>query len=290
MDPGPEAAGHDPVAVTGAGHVLGTPCDPAPYLRVRKNRKFMGAQDDLAVAAAGRALESAGRGGQALGERAGLYMAVGYIPFEREHTDLLLHRSIDPDGRVSMARFSTDAFGALNPLLTFRCLSNMPAYHVSVNFDLQGPYFVTYPGSGQLYLALEEAVAALRAREVDVALLCGVAHQRNALVEHHFARLEPPVPAEKLVDAAGCLVLERSADAADRARGRLVGLAVTYEPWHPFEDVRVPEEGASGADLPEGALGAASLPVLVSLGLGGALRHGLSTRDGLHASSAWGPP
>src|SRR5216683_2228045 len=79
-------------------------------------------------------LESAGRGGQALGERAGLYMAVGSIPFEREHTDLLLRRSIDPDGRVSMARFSTDAFGALNPLLTFRCLSNMPAFHVSVNF------------------------------------------------------------------------------------------------------------------------------------------------------------
>ena len=57
-----------------------------------------------------------------------------------------------------------EAFAALNPLLTFRCLSNMPAFHVSVNFDVQGPYFVTYPGAGQLYLALEEAVDALRAR------------------------------------------------------------------------------------------------------------------------------
>src|SRR5258708_7392747 len=119
MDPGPQAADRDPVAVTGAGHVLGTPCDPAPYLRVPKNRKFMGAQTHLAAGAAGRAVEAAGRGGQALGERAGLYMAVGSIPFEREHTDLLLRRSIDADGRVSMARFSTDAFGALNPLLTF---------------------------------------------------------------------------------------------------------------------------------------------------------------------------
>jgi hypothetical protein len=268
--------------------VLGTPCDPGAYLRVRKNRKFMGVQDELAVAAAGQALLGAGLAGAPLGERAGLYMAVGYIPFEREHTELLLHNSRDEEGRLSMARFSTQAFGALNPLLTFRCLSNMPAFHISVNFDVQGPYFVAYPGAGQLYLALEEAVDALRARRVDVALVCGVAHQRNLLVEHHFARVEPAVPAERLVDAAGCLVLERAGDAGARARGRLLDVAIAYTGLHPLEDAIVPQEHVSGAAYPDGELGPASLPVAVSLGLGGAVRHAVATRDGFRASSTWG--
>src|SRR5207253_861874 len=94
---------------------------------------------------------------------------------------------------------------------------NMPTFHVSVNFDVQGPYFVTYPGPGQFYLALEAACTALAEGEVDVALVGGVAHQRNYLVRYHFSRLELPVAAEDLQDAAGCLVLERAG--AARARG-----------------------------------------------------------------------
>ena len=77
MDEGPQTDAADSVVLTGLGHVLGAPCDPRPFLRVRKNRKFMGLQDDLAVVAAGRALESAGLADATLGERAGLNLAVG---------------------------------------------------------------------------------------------------------------------------------------------------------------------------------------------------------------------
>ena len=91
-----------------------------------------------------------------------------------------------------MRRFATEGYLAPNPLLTFRCLPNMPAFHVSINFDLQGPYLVTYPGAGQLYAALEEARVALETGAIDVALVGGVAHQRNFLVEHHVRRLGRP--------------------------------------------------------------------------------------------------
>jgi 3-oxoacyl-(acyl-carrier-protein) synthase len=275
--------------VTGAGHVLGVPCDFAPFLKVRKNRKFMGPQDELAVAAAGRALVAADRGPATLGERAGLYMAVGYVPFEQVHLDELRQSSVDAAGAFSPQRFARDAFASLNPLLTFRCLSNMPAFHVSVNFDVQGPYLVTYPGVGQLYLALEEAAEALRARRVDVALVCGVAYQRNALVEHHFSRLGPAGSMAPLADAAGCLVLERADGAGRRARARLLELGAAYAPFHPFETRVEGAENGTGATLPAGALGPASLPVFVSLGLGGDLRHEVRTADGIHGWSTWGP-
>ena len=275
--------------MTGAGHVLGVPCDAAPFLKVRKNRKFMGPQDELAVAAAGRALVSADRHQAPLGEGAGLYMAVGYLPFEQEHLDQLLQSSVDAAGSFAPERFAREAFTSLNPLLTFRCLSNMPAFHVSVNFDVQGPYLVSYPGAGQLYLALEEAVEALRARTVEVALVCGVAYQGNALVAHHFSRLGPAGSLAPLVDAAGCLVLERADSAGARARARLLELGSEYAPFHPFETRVEGEERATGAALPAGALGPASLPVFVSLGLGAELRHEVRTTDGLHGWSAWGP-
>jgi hypothetical protein len=288
MDQGPEAAPHDPVVVTGAGHQIGAPCDPTPFLKARKTRKFMGVQDDLAVVAAGRALAAAGLAGSSLGERAGLYLAVGYIPFEQENMDLLLESSIEAGG-FSMRRFARDAFSALNPLLTFRCLSNMPAFHVSMNFDLHGPSFVTYPGPGQLYLALEEAVAALTAGIVDVALVAGVAHQRNALVEHHFSRVVPPVEPADLRDAAACFVVERSSVARGRALSRLRALDVSYVPHHPFEESFVPRHQAAGADPPEGDLGPASLPALLSLNLGRAFDHRIESRDGIRASSSWEP-
>ena len=167
----------------------------------------MGIQDDLAVVAASRAVQAAGNLGVP-GERVGLYLAVGYIPFEQRDIERLVTKSVD-GADFSMARFSTEGVASINPLLTFRCLPNMPAFHISLNLELRGPYFVTYPGPSQFYLALEQACLALEIGTIDVALVGGVANQRNFLVEHHMRRLDPPTPAERLEDAAGCLVLER---------------------------------------------------------------------------------
>ncbi len=268
MDARPDAA-HRDLLIAGLGHVVvdgspGSPCDPTPFLRVRKNRKFMGVQDDLAVVAAGRALAAAGLGSGSLGERAGLYLAVGYIPFEKADIDRLLEGSFDERGAFSMALFTTRGYGAVNPLLTFRCLSNMPAFHISVNTDLQGPYIVTYPGPGQLYLALEAAVRALAGGEVDVALVAGV----NGLER-----------------AAGCVVIETEAHARARtapaARARLADLAVSYRAHDPIE------EPATGSDPP---LGPAALPVALSLAAEAGettFRHEVHARDGIDATSTW---
>lgn len=277
--------------------MVGSVCDPTPYLKVRKNRKFMGTQDDLAVTAAGKALSSAGLEEVALGPRAGIYLAVGYIPFEKSDIDDLVAESTR-NGCFSMTRFSTKGYAAVNPLLTFRCLSNMPAFHISVNFDVQGSYLVTYPGPAQFYLAVEEAVAALEANRVDIALVGGVAHQENFLVAHHFSRIDYPIAAERLVDAAGCLVLESAAHAANRSvqpLGRLLEWDLSYSAYHPFEETPLPaesfrREGPSGAledNWLESAMGAASLPVALSLAGGGVFRHQLRSRDGFAAASVW---
>jgi len=240
----------------------------------------MGVQDDMAVVAAGMALSDPGLRGE-LGERVGVYLAVGYIPFEKTTIDELLEGSTDEHG-FSMQRLSTAGYSGLNPLLTFRCLSNMPAFHISMNFDIQGPYFVTYPGAGQFYLALEQACLAIESGAIDVAVVGGVAHQKNFLVERHFQRIASPP--NRLEDAAGCLILERASHAAQRGapvKARLLEYRVSYRSHHPFEEVI--DSCEAGADP---AMGAASLPVAVSSGRG-AVRHELLARDGICGSSTW---
>lgn len=288
MDERSHAAADDFLVLTGLGMARGATCDPTPYLRQRKLRKFMGVQDDLAVVAAGLALESAALAGTELGDAAGLYLAVGYIPFEQADLETL-HAASCENGLVSMRRFSTDGLAAANPLLTFRCLPNMPAFHVSTAFGLQGPYVVTYPGAAQLYGALEAACAALRAGHVAIALVGGVAHQQNFLVAHHFARIEPPTPAERLGDGAGVLVLETAGHAAARGapvRGHLLACELAYRPWDPFADTPAARErfDAREADL---ELGPASLPVAVAAATRGRHRHELLSRDGFEAGSVW---
>jgi len=286
------------IVVTGVSSVALGPSDPATldpsaYLRSKKTRKFMGTQDDLAVLAAGGALTQAGLAAGALGERAGLFAVVGYIPFNREDIEPVLADSLEGE-RFSMARFSSGGFQRAHPLLTFRCLPNMPAFHVSANFNVQGPYFVSYPGVGQVYAALEEACGELDSGRIDVALAFGVAHQRNFLVQHHFSRIEPPVTAFALWDAGACVILERAEHAAARgarARAQLLELAQRYTPHSPISEQTAQREHATGAALRDGALGPASLFTLLSdalcTGKTGEIVHTVDTRDHLSAQSRW---
>jgi len=283
----------DHLAITGCGSVVGNGCDPAPFLKIRKMRKFMGPHDDLAVIAASRPVQAAALPAS-LGERAGLYLAVGFIPFERADLDVLVDASV-AGGAFSMDRFSTTAFSTLNPLLTFRCLPNMPAFHVSFNLDLQGPYWVGYPGIGQFYVALEEASAALADGAIDVALVGGVADQENFLVRHHFSRLDPPVDPAKLQSAAGFIVLERRTDAGRRGatlRGRLRCCRISYEPADPFERSDAYEEkietvAFNGLAHDPGELGPASLAVALATAAPGTLSHQARSRDRFSADSEW---
>ena len=275
------------LAVTGMAAVCGA-CDIGPYLRFRKLAKFMGKQDGLAVVAAARAVQAAGLAAP-LGERCGLYAAVGYIPFEASDINRLIDASLDGED-FSMQRFAAHAFGAINPLLTFRVLPNMPAFHVSLNFDIQGPYTVSYPGIGQFYTVLEEAIAAIDAGIIDIALVGAVADQRNFLVEHHFSRLTPPVEPERLADAAAFIVIERRAEAVARRatpRARLVDCQLDYSPAEPFAGGAPSEcltrDGVTVTGV--GELGPASLGVVLAGTERGRLTHRARTRDGFTVCS-----
>jgi 3-oxoacyl-(acyl-carrier-protein) synthase len=288
------------IVVTGFGRVVldgdeaPSRCDPTPFLRSRKTRKYLGLQDDMAVVSAGSAADMAGLG-RNLGERAGLYVAVGYIPFHAADIDPVLEGSLQ-EGQFSMQRFSSDGYLRAHPLTAFRCLPNMPAYHVSQSLDVQGPYFVTYPGPAQFHQAAELACQALASGEIDVALVGGVAAQKNFLVEHHYGRIPAPVSASKLRDASAFLVLEehtRAAARGARAHCCFESLSMAYTPFDPASAWPTPasETHVDGDRIsPDGELGAAALAVLVAdFAASGhrRLEHFIRSRDGISARSVW---
>jgi len=209
-------------------------------LRVPKNRKFMGLQDKLAVVAAARALISGNLICQLsepgfqhktpnLKHRCGVYMTMGYIPFEYREIAELSENSQLCD-MFSMEQFSSVGMAEVNPLLTFRCLPNMPAFHVSMNFALQGPYMVSYPDIGQYYQVLNQAIFALRRNQIDFALVGGVADQNNFLVEHQLRKLG--IRGQKL-DCAGFLLLERKKHLQDRGSKSIMELIAIHSDYKP---------------------------------------------------------
>lgn len=284
----------DPVVVSGSGCCSFAPgaarsLDATPFLKSRKMRKFMGKQDELAVVAASMALEERKLDDAARRDRTGIYLAVGYIPFERADIDAMAGHSLS-EGRFSIERFSTAGVEQVNPLLTFRCLPNMPIFHVSLNTGIQGPYFITYPGVGQFYQALERAVTALGAGEIDCALVGGVADQDNFLVA--FDRKRKADMRDRVAyDAAAFLVLERG----DGHSGglELAALHHGYLPHDPWSDGLLHEETCvPAADLPcEAYLGPASLPAYIHevrrSRRWAESSHRVRTRDGIVAESRW---
>jgi len=269
-----------------------------PWLKSRKIRKYMGKQDELAVIASGEALRMAGVAGGDTNERVGVYLCVGYIPFERADIEALTSHSIR-SGIFSMELFSTAGIEQVNPLLTFRCLPNMPIFHVSLNFGICGPYFVTYPGIGQFYLALERAVSALRAGEIDQALVGGVADQNNFLVDFHFERQPAGRRGMARQDGAAALCLETRASAERRGappKAELLGFEIGYRPHDPLRDVLPLEEAcmlraSRFAGAGEGELGpcslAAALHGAVQAAGSGELMHSAKTPDGFIVASRW---
>lgn len=256
----------------------------------------MGKQDMLSVIACGQAIKSGGICPELLQERAGLFLSVGYIPFEREDVDELTRSSMQ-EGEFSMESFSRNALYQTNPLLTFRCLPNMPIFHTSLNFKIQGPYFISYPGIGQFYLALEQALMHLESGLVDLALVGGIADQDNFLVSHHFSRQGSK---QNLVcrDAAGFFCLEKSSPAKKRGAtilSELVSYSIGYNAVDFTEKPFQREESfwLDGVVSENGReyLGPGSLPVVMESAMEkrqrGDFIHQVSTPDGFTLRSEW---
>lgn len=197
-------------------------CMPTDFLLQRKTIKFMSKQDRLAVEAAGNAIQESGLTPEILGSDTGVFMTVGYIPFEFDIAEKLATDST-VDNAFSMRDFTSAAIEKLNPLLAFTCLPNMPAHHIAMNNQILGPYFITYPDIIQFAVTMQEAITRVQEGSIRCALVGAVADQNNFLVNHHYQK-QTQKPNISTSDSSAFLILETETSARKRGANILFQL------------------------------------------------------------------
>jgi 3-oxoacyl-[acyl-carrier-protein] synthase II len=164
-------------------------------------------------------------------EEVGLFGATGLAGLPLAEVRPLIQASLNAGGAFDLARFGQTGLRSVNPILSFKILSNMPLCFVSICENIQGPNAVYAPWEGQGAQAIEAGVRALKGGEARCVVVGGCdvkTHELAFLGLEQQSALESWKPGHAGKDAgapggvipgegAAFLVMEREADA--RARG-----------------------------------------------------------------------
>ena len=112
--------------------------DPCDHISQRKMVKLMSREAQMAVSAAGLAIDDAGIKDYYCPHRTGLYLGTGLTSGELEDLIRLIEHSIDENDRFSYQKMGSEALHNCNPLLSFKILTNMPLCYISMLFHVKG--------------------------------------------------------------------------------------------------------------------------------------------------------
>lgn len=208
------------------------------HLKNKKDKKLLSKQDKLALISASSAFKKQSENIDK--DRIGIYFAVGTLPFEDKHLTKLARFSQE-DGEFSYQKFSSDGFDSMNPLLTFKCLPNMPLFHISYNLEITGRYMMTYPGHNDFTESLSKAYDDLREGLIDQAIVGVSCDQNNILVKHHIHRSFKCHESD-IVDSTCSFVLTKKLPVS----GDIVLESVNtkYLPFSPLDHPKVSHDGS----------------------------------------------
>lgn len=179
-------AGTRPAGTTIGGAV--TDFDPKQWVRPRKALKVMCREIQTAFAASQMAIDDAGLAerlpaspdGPLLPERIGTVF--GSEMFYGRPDEMLdaLRDCIGPDNRVDPSRFGNAAIRQVMPLWMLKYLPNMPACHVGIAINAQGPNNTLVLGDVSGPSAIIEATSCLRRGLADLIVAGAVGTRINA--------------------------------------------------------------------------------------------------------------
>ena len=146
--------------------------DVKKHKEFRKSAKVMARDIQLAVGAAKAAVESAGIAGQVDPTRFGVNCGAGLIASEHaEHSEAVQHSLVE--GAFDIRKWGEAGLDALFPLWMLKYLPNMPACHISIAYDAQGPNNSITSGEASGLLAIGEAFRLIARNDADVFLAGG---------------------------------------------------------------------------------------------------------------------
>ncbi len=160
---------------------------PEKFITQRKALKVMARDIQLAVAAASQAIEDGGAKTLTAGrERFGVVVGSGVLNHELQELAYSVQNSLGEDGRLDLRKFGEEGMRALFPLWLLKYLPNMPACHISILFNLQGPNNTITTGPSAGLQAVGEAFRIIQRGAADLMVAGGAESKLNPLGYSHY--------------------------------------------------------------------------------------------------------
>jgi len=156
----------------------------------RKVLKVMAADIKYAVGAAKSVLQHAGVEKYPDPARFGVNSGAGLIA--TEHTDLgdAVHASLDAKGKFDIKKWGREGMERMFPLWMLKYLPNMPACHISILYDAQGPNNSITASEASALLAIGEAYRVMMRGTADFFLAGGADSRIHPLSMTRLALLK----------------------------------------------------------------------------------------------------
>ena len=150
------------------------------YVTQKKSLKVMARDIQLAVGAASLAIrDSQVDAASTDRERFGVTVGCGVLNHELDELAPSLQNSVAAGGKVDLKKFGEDGIASLFPLWLLKYLPNMPACHISILFDLQGPNNTITTGASSGLQAVGEAFRIIQRGSADLMLAGGAESKVN---------------------------------------------------------------------------------------------------------------
>ena len=161
--------------------------NPLDYVYQKKFLKVMSRDIQLGVSAASMAMADAGlKPGDIEPTRLGVEFGAGHISFTPDELLEAARDYADPADRDGYSRWgdaesSSIPMDKIAPLWMLRQLPNMPACHVAIEHDAQGPNNTITGGDASALLALAEAMRVIERGQADAMIVGAASSQLNPI-------------------------------------------------------------------------------------------------------------
>lgn len=143
--------------------------DPKHYVKQRKSLKVMARDIQLAVGAAQLVIDDAGIDPTKVDSpRFGVSCGAAMIASELDELGAPVSHSMNGSRRFDLKKWGTEGMEQLFPLWMLKYLPNMPACHISIFYDAQGPNNTITVGESSATLAMGEAYRILQRGSADI--------------------------------------------------------------------------------------------------------------------------
>lgn len=214
-----------------AGHVGEYKIRDCVPKTLRKSTKLMSRDIELAVIAALEALNDAGLVTRAINpdavnidpERAGVNLGAGLISCNLEEIAPAVAHSAT-NAAFDIQKWGKEGIELVTPLWLLKYLPNMPACHIGIIHDLQGPSNTITSAEASAHLAIAEAADIIARGNADIVLAGGAEAKVNPIVMLRQILLKRTTTVSNDKPAGACRPFD--ADAAGSVFGEGAGIVV----------------------------------------------------------------